>query len=490
MWGLLNSTPVYPKAVPSHSLKSLGFRAKCATQSKKTEKVHRQLDKPPSFDKDYEYVFPTFEAVYRRTERFDRPVPVYDAATVKRWTGHLQREYSTIGRTHVRDFDNLYIRPDAAVGPLADSCCRRTDQLLKWYGARCWTYWDNAVNEGWPVFWKTAGKVEMLPKGKEPRTFVFCDKFMGLCFSRVTSEMNDLFKEDRHMTPSAVGMSIYGAEYISIAQKLDRFPIKIMGDVSEWDARYNAMQHDAVRDFRVESMQDWYGREWLRYKYDTIKMCLMFLPTGELVVVDHGQISGQDSTTVDNTFGHTCLVCDARDDMKKIDPGFQLYVKLYSDDIILGCTNEAFAEHLKRTYVTNSFVVKEGAFKIQRELDGLTFLGGKFRKCQTHGVWTYVPSKKKLLESLHSCVEELDDFEFYNKMFSLFILGFHTKWREVFRDYYLRARRLLGETVLSLPGKTLPVHWTDADIEAFVHGFESAGELDRNLLHFDPARGV
>ena len=110
VWGLLNSTPVYPKAVPSHSLKSLGFRAKCATESKKTEKFHRQLDKPPSFEKDYGYVFPTFEAVYRRTERFDRPVPVYDAATVKRWTGHLQREYSTIGKTHVRDFDNLYIR--------------------------------------------------------------------------------------------------------------------------------------------------------------------------------------------------------------------------------------------------------------------------------------------------------------------------------------------------------------------------------------------
>lgn len=429
-------------------------------------------------DKRYGYVFPSVADVYDRTARFITPTPAYEQATVDRWVETLHRAYPELGRTKVVDFEELTIKPDSAPGPLADACCRQTRDLLRWFYKRVWKYWNRAIKEGWPVFWKTSGKVEMLPAGKKPRTFVFMDKFFNLCFSRVTADLNEKMKLDKDHTMSAIGMSIYGRDYINMAEKLAAYPKILEADVSEWDARFHKMICRAIRDFRMESMMDEYGKLWIEYKYETMGFPLIFMPSGELVEVNQGNMSGQDSTSTDNTLGHTLLVEDAKTETLAKEPEFDSEIKLYGDDFVGGLSSDKnFPEILKQVYLRNSFVVKEAAFKIRDSLDGTRFLGGKFRKCALHGHWTYVPSKRKLLESLYSCVKEMSDLEFYGKVFSLYILGYHTKWRERFRRYYLDARRLLTKP---------PPFWTDREIECFVHGLEGSRKVEVPI-HFDPA---
>lgn len=484
VWGLLNDTPAvdYPDVYPLPDCvrrRTLGFRDRVAHKQKKTEHLHQQLPDIEIFGKKFNYVFPTIADVYERTQRFDVLIPEYEEAKVEQWLHYLRQSYPYLQSTRTHDFDEIYVRPDSAPGPLAEGCCSKTRDLLRWFMRRVWSYWEKAPKEGWPVFWKTSGKVEMLPKGKKPRTFVFMDKFMNMCFTRVCADFNDLMKADRHHTMNAIGMSIYGWEWRDLGEELAKFKWVLEADVSEWDARMGATMFEAIKRFRAESMQDAYGKVWLEYKYEIMRFPLIFLPSGELVEVAHGNMSGQDSTSTDNTLGHSVLVVEAVNKTLDKDPKFQHFIKLYSDDFIGGISSKKhFPEILKSIYIENSFVVKPNAFKLHRGLEGATFLGGKFKHCELHGFWTYVPSKQKLLESLAATVGEMSDVELYNKVFSLFILAFHTKWKERFRSYYLRVRKLL---------KSPPQHWTDQEIEAFVHGLEGpSAQVDR--LYFDPGR--
>lgn len=462
--------------IPENGLRVLGCRNVCANKQNKSEVLHEQLEEIVLGDRKYAWAFPTLEDVYVRTERFNSEIPIYDAKRSEKWSHILEQEYPFMMNSTLPDFDELTYRPDAAVGPLADKCCRKTSELLRKYGARLDEYWDKSPERGDPWVAKTAGKVEMLPLGKRPRTFVFFDKFMSLCGTRVCSDINERMKLDRHHTKSAIGMSIYGIEWIELGNMLDSFEWKLIADVSEWDARFGPTHHQAISKFRERSMIEPRGKTWIRYMYDCIQSPIICMPSGEIVMVDHGQPSGQPSTSTDNTFGHTIHVHVAEKKTRREQPDFLMYCKLYADDLVAGMNKpDVFPELLKKEYLKHKFVVKEGAFSLTRRLEDVTFLGGKFRKCPQHGCWTYVPSKQKLLESIASCDKEMNNEVFYNKVFSLFILGFHTKWRERFRKIYLDARRLL-----TVP----PPHWTDKQIEQFVHGLEGAGERPEGL-YFD-----
>lgn len=444
---------------------SHGFRDKVAAKQKRTEFVHSQLQgfNIPG-EQEWFYTFPGLEDVYERSLRFNSMIPDLPCTKVPYWTDILRRSYPDIRTTRIVEFEDLQIRPQSSSGPLADSCARNKGDLLLWFGGRLMVYWERMIDEGWPIYWKTAGKVEMLQAGKKPRTFVFMDAFANMCFARCTADFNTQMKMHRHYTMSKIGISIYGREFIEFAERLARWPWVIEADVSQWDANFPHLLFSAIRAFRKEKMVEPYGQRMLDKKYDSLSYPLVFMPTGELVEFRHGNMSGQDSTSNDNTLGHTCLAGETHDKVRAVHPDFEEETGLYGDDIITSTNHpETYAKFLRETYVENGFVVKDSAFKVRKGLEGATFLGGKFKRCETHGHWTYVPSKRKLMDSLAHCYAKLTDEEFVGKVHSLYVLGFHTKWREIFRLRYVEARKLLSKP---------PPFWTERDIENFVHGLE------------------
>lgn len=465
VWGSLNNTPAISGVIPHHDLCTLAYRARVTSKSQKREKQHYQF-LPPDIKRDYTWVFPQIHDVYFATSRFADVVPEHTEADVQRWLSYLRQNFPNSGQSRLVEFGELIVKMTSAPGPLADGVVRTTRELLRWYGARVWTYWKYARTERWPCFWKTTGKTEMLPNGKAPRTFVFLDKLIGLCFARATSDFNNMFKTDRFQTRSAIGGSIYGAEFIDMANRLDRYSRVIISDVSKWDAHMPQAMFRAISLFRQESMTSDLGKDWIAYKYEAMANPLVFMPSGELVRLEHGNMSGQDSTSTDNTMGHDLLVEDAIQRTRS-EGGICLnFIKLYGDDFVGSVSDESaelFAKNLRATYLKHGFVVKEDAFKIQVGLEGATFLGGEFQRCKVHGCWTYVPSAKKLLESAYFSDRDLTDEQLLGKIHSLYVLAFHTEWRSIFRNLYLRARALVAEP---------PPYWSEVVIENFVHGLE------------------
>jgi len=422
-------------------------------------------------ERDFMYVFPRTEDVYEVSARFTEEIPDHTEEDVQRWLAYLRRNYPGASSSRLKDFGELVVNMVSAAGPLAEGECRKTRDLLRWYGQRLWHYWRYAMNQRWPVIWKTAGKVEMLPKGKLPRTFIFMDKLMALCFMRATSDFNDRIQMDRSHTRSALGLSIYGPEFIGIANSLAKSGIKFTCDVSRWDARMPQALFRAISLFRQESMRDLVGKEWIAYKYESMQSPIVCMPSGEVVRFDHGNMSGQDSTSTDNTIGHDCIVEEAVERTRA--RGFLClnFIKLYGDDLIGNIDDEsaeAFEEELKSAYIRHGFIVKESAFQRSGDLTGLTFLGGEFHKCKKYGCWTYVPSAKKLWESAHFSDKELTHEQLLGKIHSLYILAFHTPWKDRFHQMYLHCRSLVVDP---------PPYWDDHVIEAFVHGLEGPGYM-------------
>lgn len=466
-----------PSLIPPHDWLSYGFRDRVVQKQNKSEQTHIPLlDMYRDIDKrQYGYVFPECRDVYESTARYQVPVPILTKDYEEEFLEGMMMEFPELLKgTRVLDFDELTLNVKAAVGPLADAVYRNTKDYLRFNGAQLQRVWDNAVFNNWPIFMKTSGKVEMLPIGKVPRTFIFMDRAASLCGSRVVTDFNDKIKLMRGYTMSAIGMSIYGAEFQDIAGRLNSFPIKLIADVSRWDANFTQRAFHAIRRFRRKCMRDKYGRRWIDHLYNEICSPLVFMPSGELIQLDHGNPSGQPSTSTDNTLYHAALIWKAlwRTAAKCGVPRSQIrrhfYSKVYGDDLVMGLSalfGSEFPDILKELYIEVGLVVKPDAFKVSTRLEDMTFLGGRFKRCAKHGAWTYVPSKEKLLESLCVSDKDLSNEDLLQKAFSLYLLGYHTKYRSKLHDAYLLCRRLVPDP---------PEYWTPREVESFVHGHEGS----------------
>jgi len=176
-------------------------------------------------------------------------------------------------------------------------------------------YWSLLAYQQVPIFWNSSDKVEMRDIDKihenKIRAFTASSAQHSIALSRVCFDMNERFYKSAHDTPSFVGTTKYYGEWDRRVRKLAKHPNCYALDCSSYDASLLAFILWTLCAFRIlclkASIRENY--KWRLYHlYDCIINSILVLPTGEIVIKETGNTSGNGNTIGDNTLGLALIV--------------------------------------------------------------------------------------------------------------------------------------------------------------------------------------
>lgn len=244
----------------------------------------------------------------------------------------------------------------------------------------------------------------------------------------------------------------------------------LMLDVSGWDRKFPLARK--CQELRLQGMEEWYRQQGctlpdeLRARIERANAAYcspnILLPTGDVVELHWGQVSGSVLTTSNNCIGHNIIenyklitACPRASDDEIVSQG----ANLYGDDN-LGSYDEMFAELRKESfhamiYSHFGMTVKAGSFVCKDDPEGLSFLGGTCRTFKYCGKIYFIPSyaKNRIYTGLQWSLEPLAPDDELMKCFSLLELG----WEECY-DHIVQYLKYLmprvPETAVSRSFKT------------------------------------
>lgn len=254
-------------------------------------------------------------------------------------------------------------------------------------------FWRVAHKENARPLWKISGKKEYLPNEKldtkNCRTFeippTILLQYMHRCQQYFTKQLYALVN-----WPVMVGMTMSFGGFNHMMKRMEQDFVKFMGDVSKWDKDF----HWKIRKYCLEiermSIDESYTHQEAQEFAERLAYCYLnkigtfcLAPWGEVVFIPDKMKSGDNVTTRDNCIGHLIVFLSY---LKYYRPGFTIYhlgkdftFCLYSDDHI-GSSSERLAFLTKFTlrssfYRALGFTLKEADDRVQKSIEGLTFLG-------------------------------------------------------------------------------------------------------------------
>lgn len=303
-------------------------------------------------------------------------------------------------------------------------------------------FMKNAHKVGAVPLWKVSEKQEFLKFDKlyeeDQRIFIIPDvAFLALCHS-VNQSFNKQFDQLFGETWSAVGSSFQHGGFHKILSNLGfEFPVRFAGDVRKFDKYI----HDKLREpcHKIRSrLYRGTNKEVLEildyiFKHKMHAHCI--LPWRQIIQMILGMMSGDDSTTVDNTMMHYVVVMAM---VKFYFPSVKswrdvhqiLRMKIYSDDHIGAAKDNAVGRFLAAFKNRSSFYSRcgltlkpEDDVMVYNTWDGITFLGAKATKIGVQ--WMPKYDLSRIWSSLiFDNYRTRAPFDYYSKVYSLCCLSF------------------------------------------------------------------
>lgn len=439
----------------------------------------------------YKWMFPTIQQVNKATLRYDvEPLVDLDDQEIAETFVLLMELFGPmIDKCRVLKPDEVRLNKQSSSGPNYEFAKLKTGGLFERYYNEFIACWKFAHKLGLPMYWKASGKVEILPEKKveagDCRTFLFPDsphRFSGqmMCqdFNIKMGELKDHW--------SKIGFDRTHGGFTALGNELSSlWDVFWEGDVTKWDARMVRLGLAICMFLRWVCYEPRYRtpKNWNRlvYQYTNKAKSLVFLPTGQLVLIGHGNKSGQDSTSYDNTIFHIFIyLYESRRTIAQmgIHPSLQnicarIMPNLYGDDSLGGmrddlhqfiCTTTGdLPTWLDRMYTRWGMLFKRGECKVQSTIEGLKFIGGIFK--WTHYGWAHTFSMPRVRAAMARDVENLSLEEQWAKWTSLLALSTFEDERHHIREFMQRhaSSRKTGPTFIP----------RDHDLYAFWFGWES-----------------
>lgn len=481
------------------SIFSVGFRDKCAKiETPKRSRENLDLEFMAQFPQycydKYKWMFPNLHHVNAATLRFDNhfePDLDPDRAALA-FALLVQLHIQLLNECDILDPGSVRINPQSAVGPNFEFTKLKNGEWLARNMRECQLVWDLAHLGDFPMYWKASGKIELLPAQKVDegvaRTFMFPDaphRFAG-------QRMHQDFNERMGSIPdqwSKIGFDRSNGGFTSFGNYLTKhYDVFFMSDLSRWDARIVAFLLYISMMLRWVCYKPKYRTHdnWKRlvYQYKNKIKTLMVLPTGQIVFIDHGNKSGQDSTSYDNTTAHEYIYLYEFIGVMQsmgLEPTLSnirrhLGLGLYGDDSLGGVTNacyatitesQTFEEFLDGMYSRWGMILKKGSVKVQRTVVGLQFIGGIFKDTPYGLAHTF--SIDRIMCAMVKSVGAYDREMLWSKYIALLTLSAFEECRHSIRTWMRRTLVNWGET------RWIP---NDLDLYSFWFGWEThAGPL-------------
>lgn len=343
------------------------------------------------------------------------------------------------------------------------------------------------------VIWKIAGKHEILTMekilAKRPRTFAFMDFHHKIRWTRLVQDMNKQMQHQWRSRPPAGAISLVDDwhDFWSMYESKRNYK---QNDFEKFDAGYPAKMHEAVCEFRVWCYAKYVSEDdiaELRYYYKALQYPIVILPNGQVVILDNSQLSGQPSTTTDNSIVSSFLMDLAYSVLCYLEDGHDLTEALVrhallnrhprvsvktrvstgGDDSVAGdnLTSTRYKECLALVCKMFGFKIKESDYRETTDLSECGFLGGLAR--QVNGRYVYTPKDpQKMYDSMFLEKQELAADEEFNKILSLTALNWNTQYFDEMHKIYMKYYDEYNDLGLQAP-------LSEADIRDFWMGAES-----------------
>nr|QDH90753.1 MAG: RNA-dependent RNA polymerase [Astroviridae sp.] len=501
--------PLVPHVViPPRTMKSLlcvGYRDKVANlrcgTTQREELDHEFIRRFPStcYDK-YKWMFPTVEMVNKATMRYDEEISLdLDPRKTGLAFSLLCEMYSElINSCVVLESSEVKMNMQSSVGPNMEYEFHSVRQALDGAFDEFETTWRYAHRIDKPVYYKASGKTEMLPSEKvdagNARTFLFPDVADRHCGQRMNQDINNKMGALR-TTWSAIGFDRTHGGFTRLATEFDHWFTKFEGDLHKWDARMARFLLMICCMFRWCCYQPHHRTEdnWTRliHQYKNKIMTLIYHPTGQIIYYPHGNKSGQDSTSYDNTIGHSFVHLYGAIDFLE-HHGFEvtlrnirlhLHLRLYGDDSLGGGSKlwtdwckklyGGVADRLDHLYTAFGMHFKKDECKEQRTLEGLKFIGGIFKR--TSYGWAHTFSVSRALCAMVRNVDQPDPTAKWSKYLALYCLLAFEPERKWVREWMVKTYHYNIEHGIDVNcDMYIP---DDYDLHAFWFGWETTQSI-------------
>jgi hypothetical protein len=322
------------------------------------------------------------------------------------------------------------------------------------------------------ILWKIAPKTEILSVEKlsmgTPRTFAFMDFHHKIRWTALTQEFNQYVQTLKFVRPPAGSISLVD-DWHAFWTKIDEYRFKIMNDMRKFDAGYPGLMHRVMLMLRLWAFTPYVGdasREELKYFYESMIRPLCLLPNGQVVYFDNGQLSGQPSTTTDNSIVCSFLLDLAFSMMYHFKEGDKVGIELMTRALLNrhpkcsthGIVKTGGDDSIQATHVDPivykeclvfvcsqfGFKVKDEEFKITEKTTECGFLGGRAEKVE--GSFVYTPKDPvKIYDSVYLAKGKLETAEEFNKLTSLTALSWNTMYfGKIYEIYYKYSQFFQG----------------------------------------------
>lgn len=472
----------------------VGYRDKCATLSTPKNKEKLNLDfihgLPEEMYNKYRWIFPTVQMVNTATLRYDVEPDFNVILEEIGPTFQLLLQYfgPLINNCDILEPHEVKINKRSASGPNYDYTKLKFGDLLKQHWEEFVECWHFAHERDDPMYWKAAGKTEMLPVEKvdteNARTFMFPDGPHRFTGQMMTQDFNRQMGELKNHW-SKIGFDRTHGGFTKLADDLTkRFKTFWEGDLTKWDSRMRRILLAICMFLRWCCYKPGYRTKdnWARlvYQYKNKAKSLMFLPTGQLILIPHGNKSGQDSTSYDNTIAHLFIYLgEVRKRLIEMErePTLEnilevIEADLYGDDSVGGMSDElrdhlltkfeSIPAWLEQMYGRWGMLFKTKECKVQNTLEGLKFIGGIFKK--TPYGWAHTFSVKRAMAAMARDVDNLSPDAQWGKWTSILALMAFEPERHYIRKFMQRQAKVLSLTTADIP--------SDHDLYTFWFGWE------------------
>lgn len=489
--------------IPPNKLDSIlcvGFRDKASTTAPGYNREHLDvqfLASNPSvlYDK-YKWMFPSNTSVNNATLRFNKPIEVSVDGDAQGATFRLLMELYAplLDNCSVLEPSQVKYNGKSSTGPSNEYEKLKFKDFVFAHPHEFNFTWLYAHALNLPMYWKASGKVEMLKASKiaadDCRTFMFPDAQHRYCGQRMCQDFNNQMGALKGHW-SKIGFDRTHGGFSSLMQDLENeFKIFFEGDCTKWDARMAAFLLYVCMMLRwvcykpeFRTLDNW---KRLVYQYTNKIRSLIFLPSGQLLLLPHGNKSGQDSTSYDNTIAHSYVFLDEMRILcmkHGIEPTLLniqilIFICLYGDDSLGAMTKEcetlilmsypSIPAWLDQMYTRFGMQFKLLECKVQDTVIGLKFIGG-IAKSTPYGI-AHTFSVDRALSAMVRYVDKPKPDAFWSKWTSLLALLAFEPERECIREH------MRSDAATRVDGpKYIP---TDFDLYTFWFGWERATKSD------------
>jgi len=486
-----------------NTISVVGYRDKVSSSVVKEVFADREfIESNKDFTPRHGYMNPTVPSVVRMTRRYDhrRGFKTSPERFVRTFQLLVDMFSPMHGSCVIREAHEVRMRPDGAPGPSYEHGIKRFADVVVECTDDFHDIWENGAQEHFPVYWKTAGKFEILPIAKvilgDCRTFTFADAPFRHMDARLCQDFNDVMNTGC-IPWCGVGMSRSGGGFDLLGKWLDFHPHKTMADARQWDASMIAIAFAVILNIRWICLMPRYRTKanWDRlvYIYHQKVHTLIFLPTGQLISKCVGNDSGQGATSNDNTIWHIFTLihlgvkwCDGIETqvtLENIMNNFRFCT--YGDDMI-GSHSESVQQWMLKcggptcvftdAYLDFGISTHADEFVCSTSLEGLKFIGGYFRSTQ-YG-WGHGFDVDRAMFAMSYCDQELEPQVRWCKWQSLLaLLAFEPERERVRRRMQSYLKLQLGKSEGFDP-------WIPSDFElySFWFGWEIAREIPPSLF--------